>query len=203
MKRTGFKKLTYEEVLAKKIAKDATRLKHPPQRATSLTTGYKPRKATTSRKITNKGYKPPDWFRSIPLGSHGSNPTQKRYWKVVSNLVRQRDFKKYHGKCVSCNARLERWEDGQAAHWKAWSVCNSYSKYELLNLALSCSNCNRLSDGQIGTLFGKELQRRYGVNVLTLIEEGSNKLRGVKMQDYEIVARVEKLLEENPWFVLP
>jgi len=156
-----------------------------------------------TRKVQNKGYKVPGWFKSIPLGSHGSNPTQKRYWKVVSNLVRQRDFKKYKGKCVSCFRRLERWEDGQCAHYRRYATCNSYFKWEIKNLALSCSYCNQNEDGVIGYAFGEELKRRYGDKHLDWIEKENKKYHGMKLEDHEIVSRVEKLLEENPWFVLP
>ena len=154
-------------------------------------------------RIKNKGYKVPDWFRSIPLGSHGSNPTQKKYWKVVSNFVRQRDFKKYHGKCVSCSLRLPSWDAGQAAHYKAYSVCNSFFKYEVSQIAFSCPSCNHRADGVVGHAFAEELKRRYGENHLEWIEKENLKYHGVKMEDWEIVSRVEKLLEENPWFVLP
>lgn len=160
-------------------------------------------KGTKATKVPNKGYKPPSWFMSIPLGSHGNNPTQKRYWKVISNFVRQRDFNKYNGRCVSCKVKLERWQDGDAAHFKKYSVCNSYFKFHPDNIALSCKMCNQREDGVVGYNFGKELERRYGDKHIAWIEKENEKYRGQKLENHEIVARVEKLLEENPWFVLP
>jgi len=156
--------------------------------------GAAKRKKTMSGSSTpKKGYKPPKWFMSLPPGGHGSTPAQKKFWKVVSDTYRQEDFEKYGGKCVSCPTRLERWQDGQLAHWKAWSVCNSWFKYERANLALSCPNCNRLSDGTIGHTFGEELKRRHGEHILDWIETENLKYRGQKMEVAQIVDKVISL----------
>lgn len=200
---TSFKQPTYQQALAKKKASQKRAISRKnastPKKALKKSVGAK----NGPKKTIPKGYKTPPWFNAIPRGSHGSNPAQKRYWKVVSDLVRQRDFKKYRGKCVTCPRRLERWEDGQAAHYKAWSVCNGYFKYELTNLALSCSHCNHINDGTIGTAFGEELKRRHGEQHLDWIEKENARHRGEKMENWEIVERVEKLLEENPDFICP
>ena len=152
-----------------------------------------PKKTITSTKTTQKGYKPPKWFTSIKLGSHGNTPAQKKYWKVVSDTYRQADFEAYNGKCVSCPTILERWQDGQLAHFKAWSVCNSYFKYQRENLALSCPNCNRLSDGVVGANFAKELQKRHGNHILEWIEKTNLGFRGQKMGVWEMVERVAQI----------
>jgi len=164
---------------------------------------HSPKPKRTKNKLPHKGYKVPDWFRSIPLGSHGNSPTQKRYWKVISAFTRQRDFNKYHGKCVSCGKRLESWQDGQGAHYRRYATCNSYFKFHPDNVALSCAYCNQNEDGVIGHSFGEELKRRYGEKHLDWIEKENNKWRGVKLEDHIMVGHVEKLLEDNPWFVLP
>ena len=154
----------------------------------------KPAKRIKGTVLPSKGYIVPKWFKSLKLGSHGNTPAQKKYWGVVSETYRKEDFEKYHGKCVSCPTVLERWQDGQLAHYKAWSVCNSWFKYERKNLALSCPNCNRLSDGNIGHAFGEELKRRHGKNHLNWIETENLKYRGQKMEVWQIVEATEKLL---------
>lgn len=184
--RSGFKRKTIAEVKDARVAKK--------KRATGT---------TAPRKTISKCYQIPPWFKSIPIGSHGNSPTQKRYWKVISDFVRQRDFQKYKGKCVSCAKRLEQWQDGQAAHYRRYATCNSYFKFHPDNIALSCSYCNQNEDGVIGHSFGEELKRRYGEKHLDWIEKENNKWRGVKLEDYIIVERVEKLLEENSWYILP
>lgn len=139
-----------------------------------------------------KGYKPPKWFQEIKLGSHGSTPAQKRYWKVVSETYRQADFEQY-GTCVSCGGHFECWEDGQLGHYKAWSVCHSWFKYERKNLALQCGGCNRRSDGPTNEAFKKELERRHGKGIAEWIQQENEKYRGQKMEEWEIIHRVATL----------
>lgn len=165
----------------------------PLKRAKHPLGAAKPKKTVNTTKTTKKGYKPPKWFTSIKPGSHGSTPAQKKLWRLVSETYRKEDFEKYGGKCVSCPTRLERWEDGQLAHYKAWSVCNSWFKYERKNLALSCPNCNRLSDGVIGHNFAEELKRRHGKNIHTWIETENLKYRGQKLEVWALVDKAAKL----------
>jgi len=178
MKRSGFKPKTIDEVRAKQAAK---RLKTP-------LGAVKPKKTVKgTAKTPKKGYQPPKWFTGIKLGSHGSTPAQKKLWTVVREKYLQEDFEKFNGKCVTCNKHLEHWKDGQLAHYKAWSVCNSWFKYERKNLRLSCANCNRLSDGVIGKRFADELIKQYGADHLDWIEQENLKYRGQKMEEWEIV----------------
>lgn len=189
MKKTGFKN---------KARKPLKRT--PLKRSTQNTLKRSERRLEASQAIPRtsyKGYKPPKWFTSLKPGSHGNTPAQKKYWKVVSDTYRKEDFERYGGKCVSCPTRLERWEDGQLAHYKAWSVCNSFFKYERKNLALSCPNCNRLSDGIVGHNFGEELKRRHGDKILDWIQSENEKYRGQKMEVWEIVERVTELLGKS------
>jgi hypothetical protein len=145
------------------------------------------------RKVATKGYKPPKWFTSLPAGSHGNTPAQKKAWKAISQLVRRRDFEQYGGKCVSCPTRLSDWREGDCGHYKAWSVCHGFFKYEVSNLALQCKGCNRLSDGTVGTRFGIELQRRYGKSHLDWLEKENEKHRGEKLEEWLLVELTAKL----------
>lgn len=192
MKRSGFRQQTLEEVKEKQMAK-MLEPRTPLKRSKLTFKGVKPKKTVNTTKSPKKGYQVPKWFKSLPLGSHGSSPAQKKYWKVVSETYRKEDFEKYNGKCVSCPARLERWQDGQLAHFKAWSVCNSWFKYERKNLALSCPNCNRLSDGLTGLKFAQELQRRHGHDILDWIETENLKYRGQKLEVSECVDKTAQL----------
>lgn len=157
------------------------------------------KKRVVDKTRTKRGYTPPDWFQKIKLGGHGNNVAQKRFWRVISCFVRQRDFNKY-GKCVSCDEKLDKWQSGDAAHFKRYTVCNSYFKFHPDNIALSCKNCNRNDDGVVGHAFGQELIRRYGKKHLDWIEKENLEYRGKKLEVPRIVEIVEKLLEDNPWF---
>lgn len=158
------------------------------------------KKRVVHKSRTKTVYKPPAWFTKIKPGSHGNTPTQKRFWRVISCFVRQRDFIEQKGCCVSCDTTLQRWQDGDAAHFKRFSVCNSYFKFNPDNVALSCKNCNRNDDGVVGHAFGEELKRRYGRDHLDWIEEENLKYKGIKLETHKIVEEVERLLVENPWF---
>lgn len=195
----GDRKLTdFHKKPRKPLKRTALKARTPLKRSKLTSKGSKRVKGSGLTKTINKGYVVPKWFKSLKLGSHGNTPAQKKYWGVVSETYRKEDFEKYHGKCVSCPTILERWQDGQLAHYKAWSVCNSWFKYERKNLALSCPNCNRLSDGNIGHAFGEELKRRYGEEHLNWIETENLKYRGQKMEVWQIVEATEKLLITTP-----
>lgn len=160
---------------------------------TALARKSKTKRVVDKSRTPKRGFQIPAWFMSIKPGAHGNSPAQKRLWKLTSDTYRKQDFEAYGGKCVSCPTRLERWEDGQLAHFKAWSVCNSYFKYERKNLAFSCPNCNRLSDGVVGANFAKELQHRHGKHILDWIETENLKYRGQKLEAHELVARAEQI----------
>jgi len=189
MQRTGFRQQSIEEVKAKQDAKIAP---------TRLKLASKPIKAKKASKSKKKGYQVPKWFKSIKLGSHGSSPAQKKLWTVVREKYLQEDFIQFQGKCVTCNTRFERWQDSQLAHYRAWSVCNSFFKYERKNLRMSCSNCNRLSDGVIGKRFADALVAQYGEDHLDWIETENLKYCGQKLEEYILVGMAEKI---NPLLI--
>lgn len=187
MKRGTFKQKTYAEKLAKLKEKQASARKSPKTPKKRL------KSKTTANKSKSKGYQVPKWFKRIPYGSHGSTPTQKRYWKVISDTYRKDDWERYKGKCVSCSKILEDWKDGDLAHFKKYSVCNSWFKYERRNLALSCKGCNQREDGVVGHAFGEELKRRHHKNIIEWIEKTNECFRGQKMQEWEIAEKVAEL----------
>lgn len=190
MKRTGFKPKPRKPLKRTPLrAKTALRTKHPLKR----TTAPRRRKGGQS-KISQKGYKVPSWFKSLKPGSHGQTIEQKKYWKVVSDTYRKEDFEKYGGKCVSCNFRLERWEDGQLAHYKAWSNCYGFFKYERKNMALSCARCNQNNDGFVAEAFKQELKRRHGEDIIEWIDKENLRHKDTKMEKWLIVDRTAKLL---------
>lgn len=151
------------------------------------------------RKVKKEVYTPPAWFKKVKPGAHGNNLAQKKFWRVISCFVRQRDQRKY-GKCVSCPTKCKRWQDYDAAHFKRYSVCNSYFKFNPHNIAASCKNCNRNDDGVVGHNFGEELIRRYGPQHLEWIEEENLRQRGKKLETHKIVEIIEELLADNSWF---
>lgn len=140
-------------------------------------------------------YKPPRWFTGIqPLKSHGHGVYQQRLWRVVANHVKQRDFTLRAGRCVSCHRRVSDWTEYQAGHYKAWSVCNGFFKFEPKNIAGQCAFCNLNSDGPTGTEFGEELIRTYGPDHLAWIEKENNRHMGEKLENHKCVELAGELL---------
>lgn len=138
---------------------------------------------------------------AIPPGGHGSTPIQKRLWRVVSDYVRQRDYERYQGRCVSCGAVFGHWRDAQAGHYLPFSVCHSWYKFSPENIHAQCHGCNMglyRSGAHIGHAMGEELKRRYGPDILTTIIANNEKFRGKKMEVWEIVAFAEKLVRLSP-----
>lgn len=160
---------------------------------TALARKSKTKRVIDKSRTPKRGFTAPAWFMAIKVGSHGNTPAQKRLWKLTSDTYRRADYEKYGGKCVSCSQHLDRWQDGHLAHFKAWSVCNSWFKFERKNLALSCAGCNRLDDGIVSYNFAKELQRRHGKNIIEWIETENLKYRGIKLEIAEIVVHAEQL----------
>lgn len=151
-------------------------------------------------------WKPPTWLGGIPQGSHGSTSIQKKAWKVVSDFVRIRDFNLYGGVCPGCNEwKFDSYKDGQCCHWKRWTNCHAYGKYEIRNLILGCANCNKFGeDGVVGFNFGMELIRRYGADNPEYVENVNKEYRGKKLEDIVLVGMIEiiidkmKVLPEKP-----
>ena len=83
-------------------------------------------------------------------------------WFYMSRAIKQEEFEEYGSKCVSCPAKLERWEDGQAAHYISVSRSLGLSLTRE-NIALSCARCNNPTWSPDASIpFGIELDKRYG-----------------------------------------
>lgn len=150
-------------------------------------------------KVKKPPYKVPKWFSRLPTGSHGSTPSQKKAWKVVSDYVRERDWNESKYCRDGCGTFIENWKDADCGHFKSWSVCHGLFKYELKNLALQASNCNRRSDGVVGYGLANYLIHKYGSDHLEWIERENEKYRGKKIEEWELVEMVAKL---RPYLVV-
>lgn len=174
LKRSGFKKKDINTLLAKK----------KPVQGNSR-----------ASKTISTGWKPPKWFNTIAPGSHGSNPVQKRLWKLTSDYVRIHEFYTYGNKCVSCNRQFESWKSAQCGHYKTWGASNSYAKYNLQNLAIQCAFCNRDSGANIGYKFAEQLKQRHGDDILERIEIEDQRHRGAKMENIILVQMAEVIVK--------
>ena len=116
-------------------------------------------------------------------------------WYFLSRHVKQEEWEEYKGKCVSCPAILESWEDGQCAHYISVSRCPGMALLRK-NVALSCARCNNpywSPDASIP--FGHELDTRYGKGTATKLFEQSKKYNA-PLSELQLTRFVTKLREQ-------
>lgn len=185
MKRSGFKRPTYEEAIEKQRKVRLRRQKLAPKKRNTT-------KQKKVCKLANKGYKAPKWFKAIKPGAHGNNAHTKRVWRVVSETYREEDWNE-SPKCPCCNIKLESWQDGQLGHWLRYSLCKGWMKYERVNLAMICPGCNMKDDAITLKRLGEHLQMKYGPDVLDYIEHTNNHMKPTKIEEWQAVDYVAKL----------
>lgn len=135
----------------------------------------------------HKGYSTPKWFKKIKAGAHGNSSAQKKLWTVVSETYRKADCEEFGSFCPVCGLYFDSWKDSQLGHWLRYSTCNAWFKYERKNLMALCRGCNIKDDAVVLRRMGKELQRRYGKDVLTWIEMENQRHRGEKVEEWMCV----------------
>jgi hypothetical protein len=155
----------------------------------------KPKKLLKTKPIYR--YTIPDWFKALPAtGSHGSNAHQKRLWRLVTDYVRERDFKLY-GTCAACGVRFSHWKDSQAGHFKAWTVCKGMFKFDVRNLAAICGGCNSFGDGATNYQFGVEMNRRWGEGHTEWIKQENLRHEGENLDTLLLIAYAEEIIEKK------
>lgn len=159
-------------------------------------------------------YKPPRWTKCIPQGSHGSFIMQKKLWKTVSDYVRILDFHAF-GKCISCNRRFQTWQESQGGHYKAFSSCRGFSKFDVRNIFAQCAICNSAGSKNfvsskdtnvIGGNFKDNIRSRFGEERIKFIES-LDSYPTEKMEEYicvdkikDIILLMKELPEKPPYY---
>lgn len=135
------------------------------------------------------------WLKAIPESqSHGSGTLQKRLWRVKSDYVRIRDWYGFNKKCVATGKILERWQDGQAGHFKAYSKCNGLYKFHENNIHLQGAQSNAWGDKDDWKFFENELIRRYGKAFVESIEI-VNRDYPLRIHDSMVVDEIKRTLK--------
>ena len=189
MKKSGFRKPSYEEYRAKQALKAS-----------------KPRKPLKKAKTSLKTPSTEVWLKKIPLGSHGTGIYQKKLWKTVSDYVRISDWYDFNGKCISCGKYLAHWKLGHAAHYRPFSRCTGYDKFNKINIMLSCAYCNSVGGrinndtNSVGHNFAMNIVIRYGLERLEFLEQFTNK-PPQKLETPVVIGLIKehiKLMEKLP-----
>jgi hypothetical protein len=165
MKRTGFRKKTLEEVIAKQ---NENRKKKVLKNKSKKNTKLKRKKKLTKKKVSSyKGIKNTKRWA-------GADGWRGMFWTIFSMYIRKRDFIKY-GRCVSCGSIPEHWRYWDAGHYVSVSNGNADTHYSEKNVHGQCKKCNNpkwTPDSSIP--FRIELINRIG-------EEEINKLERIRM----------------------
>lgn len=136
------------------------------------------------------------WIRAIPeSNSHGTGTYQKRLWRLVSDYVRIRDWYKYKS-CVATHRSIEHWKEGQAGHFKPYSICNAEYKFNPENIHLQSANSNHLSSQEDGYNFGEELKRRYGKGILKQIDENNKHFHAQKLTQTRTIELMRDIIDK-------
>lgn len=139
MKRSGFRKLTYAEVIEKQEQARAKKSAQP----------------KSVRKVK---------YPTI-LGIKGSRYTGIKgvLWTIFSRYIRKRDFILYNGRCVSCSTTVSDWKLADPGHYVSVSRGNFRNIFSEKGVNLQCKKCNNpkwTPDASIP--YALELDRRYG-----------------------------------------
>lgn len=167
MKRTGFKRLTYAEVIEKQNTARAKKALKPKVK--------KPAKYPTVLGIKATRY----------TGLKGV------LWAIFSMYTRKRDFIRYNGRCVSCGTIVNDWKEFDAGHYVSVTRGNSWSLFCEENVHGQCKRCNNPSwtpDASIP--FAYELDRRCGKGTAEMIYTKSQEYAG-SYSELEYMQKIE------------
>lgn len=109
------------------------------------------------------------WIKAIPESqSHGSGTLQKRLWRLTSDFVRIRDWYRFDGRCIATGVKIGHWSEGQAGHFKAYSVCRGIYKFCTDNIHLQSEVSNKWNNSDTWFNFAAEMERRWGYTKVSI-----------------------------------
>lgn len=126
------------------------------------------------------------WIKAIPESqSHGSGTLQKRLWRLTSDYVRIRDWYAHAGLCVATGRKIPHWTQGQAGHFKAYSVCNGIFKFDPINIHLQSANSNGWGTSDDWFYYEEEILKRHGTTRAQINE--LNRLTSLKTLEVQAI----------------
>lgn len=87
------------------------------------------------------------------------------YWWLFSRKIRQRDFKKFGGKCIDqCGGVAQSWQEFQAGHFVAAGFCGFGLLFDEMNVHGQLPKCNNPRISPMASIgFARGIDERYGV----------------------------------------
>jgi hypothetical protein len=133
------------------------------------------------------------WIRAIPISqNHGSGILQKKLWRLVSDYVRIRDWYEY-GTCVATGKRIEHWKDGQAGHFRPYSICRGIFKFDERNIFLQSARSNSWGGYDDWIVFEAEVTRRTGEDKDSM--DRLNLAHELKLNDSMVIEKIRDILD--------
>jgi len=153
-----------------------------PRKAKS--TKPKKKKVTKTDFLRSWGIYPGTWVRYSGL--------KGVYWFWFSRTIRERDYEKFGGICMTCNKYVEKGQD-QAGHLFAASKCGFGLLFHPKNVHLQHASCNnpRITPSA-GVFNSLNIAKRYGEGTI----EALAKIQGTKFKEWskaEYEERIKKL----------
>lgn len=118
-----------------------------------------------------------------------------RMWKVFSDYIRGRDFKKYNGQCISCG-KITQYDQFQAGHFAPAGNCGFALLFDETNVNGECNTCNGFDKGHlIG--YKNRLLQRYGKKTVEALEKkyGDSHFKGVTTKNWTKKEYEAKIIE--------
>lgn len=123
----------------------------------------KKKKQTKADFLRSWGIFPGTWMRYTGI--------KGVFWFWFSREIRDRDYKKYDGMCITCDTYVEKGSD-QACHIFAASKCGFDLLFNPLNVHLGHSKCNNPRfTPSAGVYNGINLEKRYGNGIVEILAE--------------------------------
>jgi len=172
MKRSGIKKPTYEEALAKKRVQDALRAKNPVKRQIG-TNKTKP-KARRVKPMLKK--------------------LKKRLWELCREITIKRDGRD----CYTCPSKDLQGSNCHLGHFISSSICSTELRYDLANLRIQCYACNIHRSGN-WLAYENRLKKEHGLDYVDNLKRRNEETKGLQYREdwYQMmIARYETLVLE-------
>lgn len=157
------------------------------------------------KRTTTKGLEA--WIRAIPESQvHGSGTLQKRLWRLTSDYVRIRDWYKFGGRCIATGKYIGHWSEGQAGHFKAYSVCRGIFKFDTRNIHLQSASSNVWNNSDTWFDYAEEIKLRWNLTKMDIdAKNAATDLKSLRKQDiiiqmHTILSAMEELPEQPDYY---
>jgi len=127
--------------------------------------GIAPKKKKQTKIGLWREWNVPDWAYHRYEGMRGV------YWFWFSRTIRERDYERWSGKCMTCGKYVEKGSD-QAGHLFAARNCGFRLLFEPMNVHLQHSKCNNPRfTPSAGVFNALNIEKRYGEGTIARLAQ--------------------------------